>query len=184
MNHLDEMSRKIRTLRSSNAVDEMERRWDEEYADRYNDSRLTLRDPAELSGDYPGGLGEFFSATNGGRFGDIVMRIEKRFRDQVAVDAAGEPIDDRDRVQVGDVGEDALLLDKESGNILLYHYTYFKHGWDTGVLVECADVPEFIATVALGSRYREIRGPLSKQSSHWWEDDPWYSYLQESGMAE
>lgn len=184
MSGLDEMNRKIAQLRSSNAVDEMERRWETDYGERYNDSRLSLNDPIELSGDHPDGLKALYANTNGARFGDIVFRRSDRFRPQKAVNEYGEPIDGRSRIQIGSVGEDAILLDTESGSVMVYFYTYFKYRWDTGVVVECADVPEFVSTVALGSRYTEIKGPTAKQASPWWSDDPWYHYLREIGMAQ
>ena len=184
MSSLDEMNQKIGQLRTLNAVEEMERRWDSDYAERYNDSRLDLNDPIDLSGSYPGGLKALYANTNGAQFGDITFYSADRFRPQKAVNEYGEPIDDRTRIQVGSVGEQSMLLDTASGSIMIYFYTYFKYRWDTGVMVECPDVAEFVSTVALGSRYTEIKGPTDKQTSNWWNDDPWYHYLREIGMAQ
>ncbi|WP_035698191.1 hypothetical protein [Glycomyces tenuis] len=178
------MNTKISRLRAEGAVAEMDRRWQAEYADRYNASRLWLPDPVEISGDHPEGVAVFLKLANGARFGDITIRRESGFYDQIAVDFEGEPIDDVDRMQIGDVGEDAVLLDTASGRVMIYCYSYFDYDWDTGILIECEDLPELIATVALGSRYPEIRGPKSEQASPWWEEDPWYRYLREIGMAD
>jgi hypothetical protein len=184
MSDLDEMNRKIEQLRSLNSVEEMELRWDADYADRYNDSRLTLNDPVELSDEFPEGLRALYANTNGARFGDIVFRRADRFRPQEAVDEYGEPIDDRSRIQIGSVGEDSVLLDTDSGNVMIYSYNYFKYRWDTGVVIECIDVPELVGTVALGPRYTEIKGPRTERTSPWWNTDPWYQYLQEINMVQ
>jgi hypothetical protein len=186
MSHLDEMTRKILRLRTLGAVEELERRWDEDddFAERYNDSRLTLPEGAELEGDYPAGVKELYLATNRARFGDVTFRGENDFYRQNAVDFEGEPIDDRERRQIGDVGEQAILLDLASGEVIVYWYTYFKYGWDDGIMIRCADVPELVDTVALGPRYRELYGPPGDQASPWWEQDPWYVYLGETGMLD
>ena len=186
MTHLDEMTRKIAQLRTLGAVEELERRWDEgdDFAERYVDSRLTLPEGAELEGDYPGGLKELCLATNCAEFGDVAFRRESDFRHQTPVDYLGEPIDDRERLQIGDVGEQAILLDLASGEVIVYWYTYFKYGWDDGIMIRCADVPELVDTVALGPRYKELYGPPDKQSSRRWEQDPWYVYLGETGMLD
>lgn len=184
MSNVNEMNRKIEQLRSLGSVEEMEHRWDTDYAERYNDSRLALNDPIELSDEFPEGLKALYANTNGARFGDITFRRADRFRPQKAIDEYGDPIDERSRIQIGSVGEDSILLDAESGSVMIYSYTYFKYRWSTGIVIACADVPEFVGTVALGLRYTDIKGPIGNQASPWWSTDPWYHYLQEIGMAQ
>ncbi|THV37748.1 hypothetical protein [Glycomyces buryatensis] len=181
------MEQKIARLLELDAVAELERRWDEddEFAENYNDSRLELGDPVELTENYPGGLASLYALAGGCRFGDVVFRREPSFSSSPPVGGDnGEPIDDRARIQIGRVGSesDTIFLDMASGSVMIYCYMYFKWGWDSGVILECADVPEFVDTVALGPRYREIYGPLSK-TKDWLVEDPWYIYLQEIGMA-
>ena len=183
LGHIEAMNSKIERLLELDAVEVMEQRWDEDYAERYNDSRLALDHPTELSGDYPGDLAALFALTNRPRFGSVEIRSESNFRETKVVDSLGEPIDDRARIRIGDVGEDAILLDKASGAVMIYNYTYFKWGWSTGTVLECADVPEFVDTVALGPRYREILGPLARVKA-WWREDPWFEFLVEIGMAD
>ncbi|THV37747.1 hypothetical protein [Glycomyces buryatensis] len=178
------MEQKIARLRELNAVAELERRcWDEEYPEEYDEPRLELGDPVELSKDYPGGLASLYASVGDASFGDVGFLREPDFDSAKAVDSLGEPIDDHPRLQIGNVGaEDAILLDLTSGSVMVYYSLYFKYRWDSGVMLECTDVPEFVDTVALGPRYREIRGPLSR-TKEWWAEDPWYVYLQEIGMA-
>lgn len=185
MHHLDDMKDKIARLRTLGAEEELERRWDEDddYAERYNDPRLSLPGGTEIEDDRPAALKALYLETDGARFGDVKFRRANKFRGQVAVDALGEPIDDRDRLQIGDVGERAILLDTASGAVIVYWYGYSRAGWETGVVIECADVAEFVGTVALGPRYRELYGTPEKQKTPWWDRDPWHVYLTEIGMA-
>ncbi|GAA4915927.1 hypothetical protein LX16_4115 [Stackebrandtia albiflava] len=183
--HLAEMRDKIARLRALDAEAELERRWDEDddYAERYNESRLALYDPVTSLDGVPAGLAGFYALTDGARFGDVDIRAYRDVRPQVAVDYLGEPVDDGDRLQIGDLPQDMLMWDRKTEHVIVYFDLYFKYRWDSGILVEVADMAEFVNTVALGDRYREIRGPLDKQSSPWWEEDPWYRYLRETGMA-
>ncbi|MFI9842478.1 hypothetical protein ACIHFD_35965 [Nonomuraea sp. NPDC051941] len=45
---------------------------------------------------------------------------------------------------------------------MIYYGFYFKYGWESGIILVCADVPELIDTVALGQRYPPIFGPKQK----------------------
>jgi hypothetical protein len=184
MNHRDAMARKIALLRSTGAVEELERHWEDADEDPpyATYAVLELADGAEPSRMWPGGLGDFYRLASAASFGGVEIRPEDQVAPQRAVDSLGEPIDDRNRVRIGDIGyEDALLMD--SGEVVVYVDSYFKYGWDSPVVLVCTDVPEFIDTVALGPRHKEIRGPVDHQREPWWETDPWYSYLIESGLV-
>jgi hypothetical protein len=184
MGHVESMLGKFARLRELGAVAEMERRWQVDYGDRYNAPLLRLRDGVELAGDYPGGLAELYRASDYPTFGEVRFLREAQFEEMVAIDDAGEPIDDRRRLLIGEVGEDAVLLDRDSGAVIVYWFTYFERGWDSGVLVECASAAEFADTVALGPRYAEIHGAKEQQRTPWWDADPWFAYLRETGMAQ
>lgn len=126
---------------------------------------------------------DFYRLTNGSQFGNLDFFHAKDFHDQKVVDYLGEPIDEREWLQIGEVGEQAIVQDKASGEVIIYWYTYFKVNWDSGVILQCTGLPELIATVALGPRYREIFGPIEKQKDPWWDEDPWWAYLREVGFA-
>lgn len=182
MGHLEAMQTKFATLRELGAVAELDRRWDD-YGEEYDYEMLMLRDPVALAGEYPGGLADLYRESDRPVFGEIRFLQEPSFSQMPAVDAEGNPIDDRTRIKIASIGEDAVLLDVDSGSVMIYWYSYFKYQWESGVILECADVPEFVATVCLGARFAEIKGPKAKQKDQWWDRHPWYSYLQEIGMA-
>ncbi|WP_026924958.1 hypothetical protein [Glycomyces arizonensis] len=187
MNHRDAMARKIALLRSTGAAEALERRWEEADEDPpyATYTVLEIADGAEPSRAWPGGLGDFYRLTSAASFGGVDVRPEDQVTASRPVDADGEPIDDRTWLRIGDIGyEDALLMDEASGEVIVYVNSYFKYGWDSPVVLTCADVPEFIDTVALGPRHKEIRGPVDRQREPWWEADPWYAYLVESGLIE
>ncbi|WP_112134365.1 hypothetical protein [Glycomyces dulcitolivorans] len=186
MNHRDEMARKIALLRSTGAVEELERRWEDADEDPpyATYAVVEIADGAEPSREWAGGLGEFYRLTAAASFGGVDVRPEEQVKPSRPVDSEGEPIDDRTWLRIGDIGyEDALLMDEASGEVIVYVNSYFKYGWDSSVVLRCADVPEFIDTVAIGPRHKEIRGPVDRQSEPWWETDPWYSYLIEAGLV-
>ncbi|MEU5871007.1 hypothetical protein AB0A73_05530 [Glycomyces sp. NPDC047369] len=182
MGHVESMRAKIDGLRGSGAVTALERRWEDDPG-RYNAPPLTLGEPVALAGAYPGGLADLYLAAGPARFGEVRFLSESAFGPMDAIDAYGEPIDDRRRLRIGDVGEDAVLLDLDSGAVIVYWFNYFERGWDSGVLVERASVAEFADTVALGPGYAELHGPRERQRTAWWDGDPWYAYLLETGLA-
>lgn len=187
MNHRDAMARKIGRLRSTGAVEELERRWEDADEDPPYATYVVVEiaEGAEPAREWPGGLGDFYRLTAAASFGGVDVRPEDQIAPQRPVDSAGEPIDDRQWVRIGDIGyEDALLMDAESGEVMVYVGSYFKYGWDSPAVLTCADVPEFIDTVAIGPRHKEIRGPVDRQREPWWETDPWYLYLVEAGFVE
>ncbi|WP_335987922.1 hypothetical protein [Glycomyces sp. MUSA5-2] len=187
MDHPDAMARKIGQLRSTGAVEELERRWEDADEDPPYATYVVVEiaEGAEPAREWPGGLGDFYRLTAAASFGGVDVRPEDQIAPQRPVDAAGEPIDDRQWVRIGDIGyEDALLMDAESGEVMVYVGSYFKYGWDSPAVLTCADVPEFIDTVAIGPRHKEIRGPVDRQREPWWETDPWYLYLVEAGFVE
>ncbi|GAA1688486.1 hypothetical protein GCM10009830_40120 [Glycomyces endophyticus] len=187
MNHRDAMARKIALLRSTGAVEELERRWEDADEDPpyATYAVLEIADGAEPARAWPGGLDEFYRLTAAASFGGVDVRPEDQVAPQRAVDAAGEPIDDRPWLRIGDIGyEDALLMDEASGEVIVYTDSYVKYGWVSPVVLTCADVPEFIDTVAIGPRHKEIRGPLDRQREPWWETDPWIAYMAEAGLTE
>jgi hypothetical protein len=185
MNHRDAMARKIALLRSTGVVEEFERRWEDADEDPpyATYTVVELADGAEPSRTWPGGLDELYRLTSAASFGGVEIRPEDQVAAERPVDSLGEPIDDRQWLRIGDIGyEDALLMDAASGEVIIYVNSYFKYGWDSPAVLTCADVPEFIDTVALGPRHKEIRGPVDRQRESWWETDPWYSYLLASGL--
>lgn len=128
------------------------------------------------------GLGDFWRLTNGATFGSLWIHRQGQIRPTSVVDSLGEPIDDRNWLSIGSVDEQALVMDADSGTVMIYWYLYFKHRWDSGVVFECADIPELIDTVALGPKYPLTFGPPERQKSPWWERDSWYLYLCEIGL--
>lgn len=181
VDHLGEMNRKISSLRESGSVVELARRR-EGHRTRYPASRLALFDGVELSDIYPAGLRALYRCSSHPSFGDIVFYRQGDFRAQEPVDFEGEPVGDGNYVQVGAVDEQSILLDMETGKVGIFDFLYFRHGMEDGFMVECADAPEFVNTVALGPRYREIYGPAEVQARPWWDEDPWFEYLIEIGM--
>jgi hypothetical protein len=183
VDHLEVMRGKLAQLRDLGAVEEMERRWEEEYGDEYDTEMLAFYDPVALAGQYPEGLAALYQESDCPTFGDISFRRESNFSEVQPVGSDGEPIDDRRWLQIADIDEEAVLLDLDSGSVMVYWFTYFKYGWDTGVVLECDSLAAFVNTVALGPRFVEIYGPREKlQTPPWWEGHPWYEYLQEIGM--
>ena len=158
MSHVAAMRTKIARLREIGAVEEMDRRWDD-YSDEYDYEMLALPEPVAFTGNYPGDLAELYRLSDSPVFGEIQFLDEASFEQTRAVDSEGHPIDDRTRIQIASIGEDAVLLDMDSGTVMIYWSSYFKYRWDSGVVLTCADVPEFVATVCLGPRYAEIKGP-------------------------
>ncbi|PRY59750.1 hypothetical protein [Glycomyces artemisiae] len=182
MGHLESMRAKIDGLRERGADAELARRWEDD-AGRYNAPPLRLGEPVALAGAYPGGLADLYLAAGPARFGEILLLPEAAFGPMDAIDAYGEPIDGRRRLRIGDVGEDAVLLDLDSGAVIVYWFNYFERGWDSGVLVECGSAAEFADTVAMGPGYAGLHGPKERQRTAWWDEDPWFAYLRETGLA-
>lgn len=176
------MNAKIRRLRELGAVDEMARRWDD-YAEEYSHSRLYLYGGVEISESLPAGLHALYSVSDRPTFGDLTFHREGDFRSAEAVDYKGDSVYDGDLIRIGDVGEQALLLDSDTGLVMIYDYSYFKYDAESGITVKCGDIPELINTVALGPRYIEINGPPEQWDEEWWLEDPWYLYLMEIGMV-
>lgn len=175
------MQTKLARLRELGAVEEMDRRWDD-FDDDFDYDMLALHDGVEMERQYPGDLAALYRMSDRPVFGEIRFYPEASFTVAPAVDLEGNPIDDRTRIKIAGLGEDAVLLDTESGEVMIYWYSYFKYQWDSGVILTCTDVPEFVDTVCLGSRYAEIKGPKDKQKEPWWDRHPWYAYLQEAAM--
>lgn len=185
--HLPEVRRKLALLRELKAPAEIDRRWDD-AVDAEDDDGFAgyeaprLDDGAEPERDWPGGLGDWFRLCASANFGRVSMRSENTVAPQSAVDSLGEPIDDRSWLRIGDVGhEDAILMDAESGEVIVYFDRYFKYRWASPVVLRRPDVPAFIDTVALGTGHRELLGPAGDEP--WWATDPWYAYLREIGLV-
>lgn len=185
MDHLAVMRGKLAQLRDIGAVEEMERRWEEDYGDEYNYEMLVFYDPVELAAEYPEDLAALYRESDCPTFGEISFRRESNFAQTRPVGTDGEPIDERRWIQIADINEEAVLLDLDAGEVMVYSFTYFTYGWESGVVLECDSVAAFVDTVALGPRYIEVFGPRKKLTAPpWWEEHPWYAYLQEIGMID
>jgi hypothetical protein len=179
------MRGKLARLRSIGAVEEMERRWEEEYGDEYDTEMLALYDPVELTGTYPEGLAALYRESDCPTFGEISFRRERNFVETRPVGLDGEPIDDRRWLQIADIDEEAVLLDLDTGEVMVYWFSFFKSEWESGIILESDSVAAFVDTVAMGPRHIEVYGPREKlKSPPWWEGHPWWAYLQEIGMID
>lgn len=183
--HLREMSAKIELLRQRGAVEELERRWeeDDEFAERYNDSRLALYPGVDLPEHLPTGLHMLYSLTDRPHFGDLVLHSHSSFHRQRLIDAEGEIIDVGNTLTIGHADEQSIVLDVDTEAVFIFDFLYFRHGLDSGFVLRCDSVAEFINTVALGPRYSYIHGPHETWGEAWWLADPWYLYLQELALA-
>jgi hypothetical protein len=181
--HLTETRRKLTLLRDLDAVAEHRRRWEDADEDPpYSTYEIVdLDDGAEPARDWPGGLGDWYRIAASASFGHVDLWDEARVHPQSAVDALGDPIDDREWLRIGALGaEDWILMDTVSGEVIVYFNLYFKYRWASPVILRRADVPAFIDTVALGAGHRDLFGRTG--DNPWWATDPWYAYLLEIGF--
>lgn len=183
--HVRDMSAKIELLRQRGAVEELERRWevDDEFAELYNDSRLSLHPGIELPDHLPAGLRTLYGLTNRPQFGDLTFHSHGGFRSQELIDSEGEIIDVGNTLTIGRANDQSVVLDVDTEAVFIFDFLYFRHGLDSGFVLRCDSVSEFISTVALGPRYSYIHGPHETWGEAWWLADPWYRYLQELGLA-
>jgi hypothetical protein len=184
--HLDNMREKIARLRQLGSVEELERRWDEDddFAERYNDSRLYLPDGYSLPSDLPGGLRDLYEICGDPTFGDIRFSEPSWFKNRKLIDASGNVVGDSEMLDIGRVSDEQFIfLNVDTGSVIIYDYMYFKHGMDNGAVLECEDIPQFVDTVALGPLYPDCNGPRRAWAEAWWLKDPWWIYLVEIGMV-
>ncbi|MGX1809001.1 hypothetical protein ACWIGI_25045 [Nocardia sp. NPDC055321] len=180
--HLREMAATIELLRRVGAVEELERRSeeDEEFYDRYDVSRLSLPAGVEIGEALPTGLRALYALTAAPQFGDLEFNGHKGFRAQQLVDHNGEIVDAGSTLTIGSVGDSAsIVIDVDTEVMFIFDFLYFRHGLDSGFVLQCESVAEFIDTVALGDRYRDIYGPHEGFDEQWWLTDPWYLYLRD-----
>lgn len=183
--HLHEMSAKIELLRQRGAVEELNRRWEEgeEYAEDYGGLCLMLHPGVDLPERLPTGLHALYGLTDRPCFGDLVFHSHSNFRQQQLVDAEGKIIDVGNTLTIGRADEQSIVLDVDTEAVFIFDFLYFRHGLDSGFVLRCDSVAEFISTVALGPRYSHIHGPHETWGEAWWLADPWYLYLQELGLV-
>ncbi|MFF2083632.1 hypothetical protein ACFVVM_07635 [Nocardia sp. NPDC058176] len=132
--------------------------------------------------DLPAALVRLYAETDGATFGRVELSRAADFRAVTAVDSLGESAYDGPLLEIGDCLENKIFLDTDTGAVFVYDDLYFKWGLATGFLLECADVAEFVATVALGPRYTELLGTTNVDET-WWRTDAWYHYLAELGLC-
>ncbi|MFI6167876.1 hypothetical protein ACIBCN_13935 [Nocardia sp. NPDC051052] len=182
--HVQAMRPKISLLRELGAVDMLERRRENRrLAERYPYRRLSLGPGTALPDEYPPGLRARYETCDHPTFGDLSFHPSNDFRVREPIDTFGEIAGAGDFIEIGQVGEEFILLDLDTGAVSIYDYLYFRHNMDSGFVVSCETVPEFVDTVALGPRYPDIHGPRKTWRTRWWRTDPWYVYLREVGMV-
>ncbi|WP_146161198.1 hypothetical protein [Nocardia sp. MDA0666] len=179
------MSVKIELLRRRGAVDELERRWeeDDDFSGNYNDSRLSLPLGVELAEHLPAGLRALYALADHPQFGDLEFNAHQFFGPQRLIDSTGEVIDAGHTLTIGQAQEQSIVLDLDTETVFIFDFLYFRHGLDSGFVLRCDSVAEFISTVALGPRYSDIHGPHETWGEAWWLADPGYLYLQELAFA-
>ncbi|THV30160.1 hypothetical protein [Glycomyces paridis] len=190
--HLASLQVKVERLQTSGALEALAARWFEDEGEEeaedpdgiWDRDHLVLADPAEPVGDWPGGLADWFRLAGSATFGVVDVDAEAQVRPVRPVDSLGEPVDDRRWLRIGSVGgEDLLIMDAESGEVAVYFNLYFKYGWESPLLLRRPGVLAFLDTVAIGPDYRLVRGPVVRQRDPWWDADPWFRYLAETGAA-
>lgn len=176
---------KIELLRRLGAVEELERRseQDEEFGEMYDVSRLSLPAGVTVAEHLPGGLRALCALTDAPQFGDLEFHGHKEFRSQRLIDHKGEVIDVGNTLTVGRVGDSSsIVVDVDTEAMFIFDFLYVRHALDTGFVLRCDSVAEFIDTVALGPRYLDIYGPHEGRNEAWWSTDPWYLYLRELAL--
>ncbi|MEV6102580.1 hypothetical protein [Nocardia sp. NPDC051981] len=117
------------------------------------------------------------------QFGDLEFNAHQFFGPQRLIDSAGEVIDPGNTLTIGRAQEQSIVLDLDTEAVFIFDFLYFRHGLDSGFVLRCGSVAEFISTVTLGPRYSHIHGPHETWGGAWWLADPWYLYLQELAFA-
>ncbi|MCU1645423.1 MAG: hypothetical protein JWN03_5698 [Nocardia sp.] len=185
--HLDEMCAKIELLRSRGAVEELERRLEEEgeFDEMYVVSPLELPAGIAVADHLPAGLRTLLALTQAPQFGDLVFHGHTGFHSEPLIDHNGEILDVGNTLTIGRVEDQgkSIVIDVDTEAVFIFDFLYFRHALDSGFVLRCESVAEFINTVALGSRYWDIHGPHEIQSEAWWLIDPWYIYLRELGLV-
>lgn len=183
--HQHTMSAKIELLLRLDAEEELERRQegDNEFSENYDDARLWLPKGVELPEELPAGLRALYALTAHPQFGDLRFSSHHDFRPQPLIDSAGEVIDAGNTLTIGRAEEQSIVLDLDTDTVFIFDFLYFRHGLDSGFVLRCDSVAEFVSTVALGPRYPYIHGPHETWREPWWLTDPWYIYLKELGFA-
>ncbi|MFF2555531.1 hypothetical protein ACFVUS_31305 [Nocardia sp. NPDC058058] len=176
------MHAKIALLRERGAVDVLDRLTTRRIAEQ-SGRRLGLRPGISLPEHYPDGLRALYEISDCPTFGDLDFHPANNFRPRQPIDAFGEIARPGDFIEIGRAGAEYILLDLDTGSASIYDYLYFRHNMDSGFVISCDSIPEFIDTVALGARYPDIHGPRKTWSTRWWRTDPWYKYLREVGMV-
>lgn len=175
------MRAKISLLRERGAVDVLERLTTRRFTEHHPGRRLSLKPGIALPEQYPDGLRALYEVADCPTFGDLDFHPANNFQPREPIDVFGEIISGS-FIEIGRVDEEYILLDLDTGTVSIYDYLYFRHGMDSGFVISCDSIPEFIDTVALGPRYPDIHGPRKTWSTRWWRTDPWYMYLREIGM--
>ncbi|MFD6391900.1 hypothetical protein [Nocardia sp. NPDC060259] len=183
--HQHTMRAKIELLLQRDAEEELDRRQeeDDEFSEIYDDGRLRLPAGVELPEELPAGLRVLYALTAHPQFGDLRFGSHHDFRPQRLIDFAGKVIDAGNTLTIGRVREQSIVLDLDTEAVFIFDFLYFRHGLDSGFVLRCDSVAEFISTVALGPRYPYIHGPHETWREPWWLTDPWYIYLKELGFA-
>lgn len=181
--HLQEMTSKLELLRRTGTPALMVERLERDESGIYNAPCLRLPPGVDLTSLVPNGISSLYLLSEHPRFGRISFRRWNNFENAKALDYSGESVYSGALLRVADAFENAILLDPNTGYVMVYDYLYFKYGLETGVILECEDLAEFVNTVALGFRYRDINGPSDVEDA-WWLDDIWHHRLVELGMME
>lgn len=183
MSHLSDLTQKILYLRNHDSEWAFEDRRLEEDSEFEDGAELILGPGRTPIADAPSSIVNLYAVTYAPHIGDILFYDPGAF---VTVDELeGVALENAPGgyLRIGHAGECSVFLGRQFENVLIFDPIYFNHGAESGIMLACESIYEFVNDVALGPRYRELYGPVDAQSDQWWTTSSWYSYLEELGWA-